>query len=195
MIIPENLSPFPVLPPSSGTVKTATTEADGFVCEEAVREMIVGPMLVTPLITARVPSGSGFAGRDDLSDDDSPFVTLSSDEAYPEKRQTEFEPNKPHPALAAPRFAAPPTPRLEPEKDFGRSYRSDRWWVLGMGVALLAILGSGTLIEHISNEAVRRSKSSPTAEQIEIPAVTLPVTKKGTSSHPLASSNPEYPAP
>lgn len=196
MIIPDNLSPFPVLPKSQDSRDQPKSEIDGFVCDDAVRELLVGPMLVTPLITTRVPNGGGYAGRDDLSaGHDSPFVTLSSDEAYVDDASNAPLPDGPHPALAPPRSAAPPQPRIEPEKGFGRHDRSDRWWVLGMGVALLAILGSGTLIELISNEAVRRARLSPQAEQVEIPPVNLPVGKLRTENPPLVLSNPEYPAP
>ena len=196
MIIPDNLTPFPILPQSSDAKKVLRSEIDSFVSEDAIQKLLVGPMLVTPLHATRVPNGGGYAGRDDLStDDESPFVTLSSDSAYPDEVSERFEPGEPHPALATPRSAAPPIPRIEPEKGFGRHDRSDRWWVLGMGVALLVILGSGALVELISNEAVRRARISPTAEQVELPAVTLPGGKKRTSSQPLAASNPEYPAP
>lgn len=196
MIIPDNLSPFPVLPQSNDSKDEPKDETDGFVCDNAVRELIVGPMLVTPLVTTRVPNGGGYAGRDDLADNGgSPFVTLSSDEAYEDEAHTSLEPGNPHPALATPRCAAAPQPRIEPEKGFGRHDRSDRWWVLGMGVALLTILGSGTLVELISNEAVRRSRISPKAEQVEVPPVTLPASKLNSGNPPLASSNPEYPAP
>lgn len=195
MIIPDNLSPFPVLPKSHDSKDEPKSEIDGFVSDIAVRELLAGPMLVTPLITTRVPNGGGYAGRDDLPDDGSPFVTLSSDESYADEADQVFEPRSPHPALAPPRSAAPPQPRIEPEKGFGQHDRSDRWWVIGMGVALLVILGSGTMIELISSEAVRRSQISQETEQPEPPPITLPLNESHAGSQPLASSNPEYPAP
>ncbi|MEP4076620.1 hypothetical protein [Haloferula sp.] len=198
MIIPDNLSPLPVLPPSNDSKETPRPEIEGFVCEDKIHEILVKPILVTPMVTARVPDGDGFAGRDDVAtvDDASPFVTLSSDEAYVDEASKPFEPDGPHPALAEPRHATPPTPRIQPEKGFGLRQGSDRWWVLGMGVALLAIFGSGTLIELISNDAIRRSRMSPAAEQVELPAVPLPIGgEKQPEPQPLAASNPEYPAP
>ena len=197
MIIPDNLSPFPVLPVSSDVEKAPRAEIDGFVTENAIREILVGPMLVTPLVTARIPKEESFAGRDDLSvgDDDSPFVSLSSDEAYVDEASEEFEPDGPHPALAEPRHAAPPVPRTEPGKGLRHHHRSERWWVLGMGVAMLAVLGLGTLIQLVSNEAGRRSRISQTADQVKLPAITLPGSDKSSGHQPLAASNPEYPAP
>jgi len=195
MIIPDSLSPFPGLPRPQDSKDEARMKIDDFVCDIAVRELLVGPMLVTPLITTRVPNGGGYAGRDDLAEDDSPFVTLSSDESYADEASQIFEPKSPHPALAPPRSAAPPQPRIEPEKGFGQRDRSDRWWVIGMGVALLVILGSGTMIEIISSEAVRRSQISQETQQPEAPPITLPVGKPHPGSQPLASSNPEYSAP
>lgn len=36
---------------------------------------------------------------------------------------------------------------------------TDRWWVIGMGLAAAAVLFSGTAVDFISREAVRRSQS------------------------------------
>ncbi len=45
---------------------------------------------------------------------------------------------------------------------------SDRWWVIGMGLAAAAILFSGAAVDYISREAVRRSGSAaePVAQVI-----------------------------
>lgn len=37
---------------------------------------------------------------------------------------------------------------------------TDRWWVIGMGLAAAAILFSGAAVDFISREAVRRSQSA-----------------------------------
>lgn len=70
-----------------------------------------------------------------------------------------------HPAFvvlpSAARRAAPPLARIteDCEATFGRAKMSDRWWVIGMGLAAAAILLSGTAVDFISREAVRRSRS------------------------------------
>ncbi|MGB6219567.1 hypothetical protein [Haloferula sp.] len=199
MIIPDNISPFPVLPASHDSEKKPRIEIEGFVCEDTIREILAGPLSVSPLVTTQVPIDEGFAGRNDLvtpvacpfvKPQACPFVALSSDEAYADEASMVLESNGPHPALAEPTHVAPTITRVEASKGWRKRHNSDRWWVLGMGVALLAVLGSGTVIEMVSNEALRRSQITEAVE------TATPVAKEKSSDHqPLAISNPEYPAP
>jgi hypothetical protein len=72
-----------------------------------------------------------------------------------------------HPAFEvmppAARRAAPPQLRERAAADceaaYGRSSsrRGEGWWVIGMGLAACAVLFSGTLVDFISREAMRRS--------------------------------------
>lgn len=60
------------------------------------------------------------------------------------------------------RRAKPPrAPAVEDcEATYGRAKMTDRWWVIGMGLAAAAILFSGAAVDFISREAVRRSQSA-----------------------------------
>ncbi len=60
------------------------------------------------------------------------------------------------------RRAAPPQmrERADCEASYGNkrlSRTSERWWVIGMGLAATAVLFSGTLVDFIGREAMRRS--------------------------------------
>lgn len=199
MIIPDNISPFPILPASHDSAKKPRIEIEGFVCEDTIREILAGPLSIAPLVTTQVPMDEGFAGRNDLvtpvacpfvKPDACPFVALSSDEAYADEASMVPESRGPHPALAEPSLLAPTITRVEASKGWRKRHQSDRWWVLGMGVALLAVLGTGTVIEMISNEAPQRSTITEAVEK------NTPSGKEKNSEHqPLAISNPEYPAP
>lgn len=59
------------------------------------------------------------------------------------------------------RRATPPRSRVaeDCEATYGRGTLTDRWWVIGMGLAAAAILFSGAAVDFISREAVRRSQS------------------------------------
>lgn len=75
------------------------------------------------------------------------------------------EPPVIHPAFEAlpqnVRRATPPRARVmeDCEATYGRAKMSDRWWVIGMGLAAAAILFSGAAVDFISRDAVRRSRS------------------------------------
>lgn len=199
MIIPDNLSAMPVLPVSNEGEPKTKSEADGFVSDTVVREILVGPMMVTPLVTEKVPDEESFAGRGDLPED-SGFVALTSDEAYPDESHEEpmvdcMEPGEPHPALAEPRHAAPPVPRTQCRHGEDLHRRTERWWVLGMGAAMFVLFGLGTLTFFLTGETVGHAQETETVERFEMPPVTFPGSESVNGSQPLAISNPEYPAP
>jgi hypothetical protein len=206
MIIPDNISPFPVLPTLDEETKAPRMELDCFVCDDAIREILVGPIMVTPLVTSRIPSDEAFAGRDDVCESlEIPFVALSSDEAYAdeatcgvvtqEEPARQFEPGDPHPALAEPSHVSLSAPRIKGDHVSRLRHTRDRWWVLGMGLAMLVVFGSGTLIEIVSNEALRRSRVSQSEKAPEAPAAAQKTAVKKSDLQPLAASDPEYPAP
>lgn len=187
MIIPDNISPLPVFQPSGDRDPSPENDQQDFVCESAVRQLLVGPMRVAPLTPSRVPDGDAFAGRDDL-DESKPFTPRQPTVTNTDKPAREFRPRGPHPALAKPRTAAPPHPRVELDTRIKRRRLADHWWVLGMGAAMLAVIASGALIELVSNnlEASAAAKTEPAelSESDKVPA-----------NPSLAASNPEYPAP
>lgn len=190
MYIPESLSPLPVIPNQQDTPDQGTGGEDDFVSEEKIREILVGPMLVTPAPT--VSEHEPFAGRSDLRLERAcPVAALSADEAYDEEPVVVLTPGEPHPALAEPRYRQAPAPRIET----GRGHRSrrgnERWWVLGMGATMLALLAAGTLVEFLSSRQADTPLASPAAESRQHPAPE----RKTTGDSALAASNPEYPAP
>ena len=106
-----------------------------------------------------------FAGRSDVVWPSVSRQTSGHDVlvAFPDLK---VEPPLIHPAFevlppGVVRRAAPPRARLaeDCEATFGRAKVTDRWWVIGMGLAAAAILFSGTAVDFISREAVRRSQS------------------------------------
>ncbi len=97
-----------------------------------------------------------------------------------------------HPAFevmpAAGRRAAPPQlhERADIEAAYGARGRSgnrgERWWVIGMGLAACAVLFSGTLVDFISREAMRRSHTEALVLPARNPA--LSTAKAGAAAVP-----------
>jgi len=158
MIIPDNLRPLPVAD-DEAKASPAAGEQD-FVHERDVRCLLVGPLSVPNPKPRRFPADD-FAGRDDCDAGDtraaSPFVALAPDDEPWEPEPDRSLPKGPHPALDSPRKPSPPKPRIDVEQDFGGRAVGDRWWVLGVGIALLALLCSGSLVQIVSHEAVKRA--------------------------------------
>lgn len=105
-----------------------------------------------------------FAGRSDVV-----FPPVSRQTAVRDvpvaAPELKFEQPAIHPAFEVlpptVRRAAPPRLRVDEdcEATYGRAKMTDRWWVIGMGLAAAAILFSGAAVDFISREAVRRSQS------------------------------------
>lgn len=134
MNLPDSLQPLPVGPVSEEEAAVRSQESEAFVSDQSVRQLLVGPLSVNREQPDPV-QGGGFAGRSD-----SPFVSLAGRELYADAPAKPFVPSGPHPALAAPRRAAPPVPRTELESNFGRRDVSERRLVITMGVAAAAVL-------------------------------------------------------
>lgn len=155
MILPDNLAPLPVAP-RGDEVELA---CEDFVNPGEVRRLLLGE--VSPAAGDGLSSVDldSFAGRGDVVVAELPARIVR--EAVSESA---FEGRGVHPAfegLSPNRRAAPPRVPADREEGFGRSGIGDRWWVIGMGLAAVAVLFSGTAVDFISREAVRRSQAGP----------------------------------
>lgn len=167
MIIPNNLSPLPVLPQAGDAAPDAEPAPDGFVCERTVRQLLVGPLTIADPVLQIVADDDGFAGRPDADLPATPFISRRKPlPAQHEAPAKPFIPDGPHPALSSPRRSAPPRPRTTgAPRRRSPSRQMDRWWVFGMGLGLLLVLGSGALYQLFSrNHAPER----PAAEYREV---------------------------
>lgn len=140
MIIPSNLQPLPVAPVSDEEAAAKAMESEAFVSDRSVRQLLVGPLAVEHEPTMLRAEDDGFVGRSA-----SPFISLAGREGFTEAPAKAFVPRGPHPALAPPRRAAPPVPRRGVEGNFGRGHRSERFLVVGMGVAAITVMVAAVL--------------------------------------------------
>lgn len=174
MILPDNLSPLPVLPRGDEPAGSSRAEIEDFVTAVDVRKVLLGAAGELPVEGLSADDFDSFAGRADVPHPArSPFATGG--------RQVELrvpdlaiEPQTIHPAFdvlpPSARRAAPPKvgATLDCESSFGRGRTGERWWVIGMGLAAAAILMSGTLVDFISREAVRRSRATAPLDVIHV---------------------------
>lgn len=173
MIIPENLAPLPVSPRGDDPAGSAHGVMEDFVTAGDVRKVLLGTAGELPVEGLSADDFDSFAGRADV-----PYPSRSSPSA---DRSVELrvpdlalEPQVIHPAFEVlpptTRRAAPPraAAAVDREATFGRKRMTDRWWVIGMGVAASAILFSGTFVDFISREAVRRSRASAPLDVIHV---------------------------
>jgi len=157
VFLPTNLSPLPVLPRDGVRGGAGDEVFDDFVRAVDVRKVLLGGGGEAPVEGISSVDLDSFAGRADVS---CPSVARWADS--PQVMLSERESRRVHPAfetLAPIRRATPPVPRelMDCEASFGGVKLSDRWWVIGMGLAAAAILFSGAAVDYISREAVRRS--------------------------------------
>ena len=164
MILPDNLAPLPVSPRGDEVAGGSTVAFEDFVSLGDVRKVLLGGACEPAVEGLPAEDFESFAGRSDVK---CPSVlrvggALYAPVAVPE---VEFEPCLIHPAFETVptlvRRATPPKVRQveDCEAGYGRAKLSDRWWVIGMGLAATAVLLSGTAVDFISREAVRRSSS------------------------------------
>ncbi len=180
MILPDSLSPLPVIPRGDEPAGSPRADIEDFVTAVDVRKVLLGTAGELPVEGLSAEEFDSFAGRADVPHPArSPFAT---------GRQVELrvpdlaiEPPTIHPAFEvlppSARRAAPPKvgPTLDCESTFGRGRTGERWWVIGMGLAAAAILMSGTLVDFISREAVRRSRATAPLNVIHvIPGKAIP---------------------
>ena len=195
MILPESLSPLPVIPRGDEPAAPPRADIEDFVTALDVRKVILGTASVLPVEGLSADDFDSFAGRADVPHPArSPFAS---------GRQVELlvpdlavEPQTIHPAFdvlpPTSRRATPPKvgPTLDCESNFGRGRTGERWWVVGMGLAAAAILMSGTLVDFISREAVRRSRAAAPLDVIHVipgQAVPQPGDEKADAAFAVAA--------
>lgn len=67
----------------------------------------------------------------------------------------------------------------------------DRWWVVGMGLAAAAVLFSGTAVDFIAREAMRRSQAGPMpVRQAVAPAAGTAAREREETPESLAATLP-----
>lgn len=179
MILPESLSPLPVIPRGDEPAGSPRADIEDFVTAVDVRKVLLGTGEL-PVEGLSANDFDSFAGRADVPHPArSPFASGRQIELH--VPDLAVEPTTIHPAFdvlpPSARRAAPPKvgPTLDCESNFGRGRTGERWWVIGMGLAAAAILMSGTLVDFISREAVRRSRATAPLDVIHvIPGKTVP---------------------
>lgn len=164
VILPDNLAPLPVSPRGDEKTGGSTVAFENFVSLGDVRKVLLGDAGDRVVEGLPAEDFESFAGRSDVA---CPSVSrvggaYHGPVAVPDLA---FEPRLIHPAFetvpTVVRRATPPQARQveDCEAGYGRAKLSDRWWVIGMGLAATAVLLSGTAVDFISREAVRRSNS------------------------------------
>jgi hypothetical protein len=169
MILPDTLRPLPVSP--SGDEPAVSVPFEDFVALGDVRKVLLGTGEL-PVEGLPAEEFDCFAGRADVQ---FPSRTAPAKAELLELEIPDMALEIPtvHPAFEilppSARRAAPPKLRhsVDCEASYGRSKVSERWWVLGMAFAACTVLFSGTLVDFISREAMRRSR----VESIVIPKV------------------------
>ena len=152
MILPESLRPLPVTP--NGDEPAVSVPFEDFVAVTEVRKVLLGAGEF-PVEGLPAEDFDCFAGRADI-----PFPSRTAPKAdvpvelpIPDMA---LENPVVHPAFEvlppSARRAAPPKLRqaVDCEASYGRSRVSERWWVIGMGLAACAVLFSGTLVDFIA---------------------------------------------
>jgi hypothetical protein len=164
VILPDNLAPLPVSPRVGEAAGDIAVSFDDFVRPCDIRGVLLGSTPELPVEGLSADDFDSFAGRADIG---MPPRSRWRDPSNSRLAVPDLalEPQVIHPAFEAlppVRRAAPPRARgaVDCEATFGRSKLSDRWWVIGMGLAAAAILFSGTAVDFISREAVRRSRAT-----------------------------------
>jgi len=176
MILPESLSPLPVIPRGDEPPGDPRADFEDFVTAVDVRKVLLGTSGDLPVEGLSADDFDSFAGRADTphpARSGSPFASGRPTGLHVPDMQV--EPPVIHPAFevlppSARRAAQPKvTTTLDCESAFGNGRsRSERWWVIGMGLAAAAILMSGTLVDFISREAVRRSRAAAPLDVIHV---------------------------
>lgn len=191
MILPDTLRPLPVFP--TGDELAVSTSFDDFVAAGDVRKVLLGAGEL-PVEGLPAEDFDCFAGRADI-----PFPSRGgvgrADPAELRVPDLLVEAPVVHPAfevLPPSRRAAPPKLRqaVDCEASYGRSKVSERWWVLGMGLAACAVLFSGTLVDFITREVMRRSHVESIALPKVAPRVAPATAEQGSEEEtaPLAAT-------
>jgi hypothetical protein len=188
VFLPNDLAPLPVAPRGDETAAGGTVPFEDFVRAGDIRKVLLGWAGELPVEGLSSDDFDSFAGRSDVSCPSASRWTAPV-EARLAVPDLALEPQVIHPAfelLPPTRRATPPRSRgvEDCEATFGRSKPTDRWWVLGMGLAAAAILFSGATVDFISREAVRRSGS-------EVEPVTWVIPTASETAEPAKDERPE----
>lgn len=171
MILPQNLTPLPLGPRSEDSPQPAAWDGEDFVLSNDIHRVLLGATGGLPVECLPAEDFDSFAGRSDvilprLATQTSVLVTprQSPFTALIDSRPVAASPaplSAMHPVfenLTPARRAAPPRIVMDVERDFGKANRlGDRWWMLGVALAVGAITLSGTFVDFTSREAVRRA--------------------------------------
>lgn len=196
MILPDNLSPLPVCPAADDAANPPVLFED-FVSAGDVRNVLLGGRAELPVECLPAEDFDSFAGRADVPYPRSAPFSRTGAGAGAELRVPDMalEPRTIHPAFdvlpPSSRRAAPPRSQgaVDCESSFGGGRLTDRWWIIGMGIAAAAVLFSGTFVDFISREAVRRSLSKADAPPEVIRAVQAPHPQKEGGVKPALAAS------
>lgn len=165
MILPADLAPLPVRPRGEEAAGVSAVPFEDFVSLRDVQKVLLGGTDEMPVECLAAEDFESFAGRSDVG---FPLVSRRTGDHDIPVAVPDLTIGQPvlHPAFevlpSTVRRATPPrAPVAEDcEATYGRARMTDRWWVIGMGLAAAAILFSGAAVDFISREAVRRSHSA-----------------------------------
>lgn len=146
MILPDNLSPLPVLKEATA----GRVEEESFVSDVVVKQMLVGPMKVESRVMVPPGAAGDFAGRWNPADE-SPFVVMARDEVAAE----------PEPVSEPVKVAAAPRTRHAVESGFGKAGDAPAGtWLAGMGLAAAVVI-SATVLGPFARLATDASADVP----------------------------------
>ncbi|WP_193213516.1 hypothetical protein [Luteolibacter marinus] len=192
MIIPDNLKPLPVEPRGAEAAGSRQVIPDDFVSAVDVRKVLLGACDDLPVEGLPANDFDSFAGRADVP---YPGRAVPAPRVEPGELPAAEAARVIHPAFEVlvpePRRAAPPRARkvVDCEANFGRARLSDAWWVLGMGAATAAILFSGTLVDFVARESMRRTMSQhPAAPEVFRGAMPVPAAPSDEPGETLAAA-------
>ncbi len=174
------LAPLPALPRCEESDGESLAIAGEFVSEQDVARVLLGTTGALPVEGLPVEDFDCFAGRADVRVPASVFIPVSEEEPAP-ARQPKIHPAF-VPLVEEARRAAPPQPAgvtdMEAEYGISRGKASDLWWMMGVGVAVAALLFSGALFDFAgSRDAAAGPMIRPmTAQPVDVaePAAAAP---------------------
>jgi hypothetical protein len=193
MIIPQNLAPFPLGPRDEDMPRSPYADGEDFVLKHDIYRVLLGASGGLPVEGLPAEDLDSFAGRGDVKiTRTSPFIDVAGPQPVAAAPASPMALNPVFGDLAASRRAAPPRIVMDVERDFGTPQRgADRWWMLGVAVAVAAVTLCGTFVDFTSREAVRRAGMESHASRVAtVPALipAKPQQAAGEKTIPLVSS-------
>lgn len=220
MILPSHLAPLPVFTSEESSPSASRAWNEDFVSAGDVVKVLLGTSGSLPVEGLPAEDFDSFAGRADVFYDrppvspfrslaeEAPRILILSDQAPPARVKRnllhpafEAASTAPTPAVAGVKRAAAPIVAIaaagDAEDSFGAPPQSggDRWWLFGLGVAIVAIVFSGTFVDFTSREAAKRAdldlermSASSRVAAVETPAPLAPEPATATATGSLASA-------